>query len=78
MLENISLYFQDFGKDLPCLVTIDKDHGRIEKREYRLLTDLSWLPERSGWVGLEAVGSVCSTVTKNGTTSPDTRFFITS
>ena len=78
LLENISLYFQDFSKDLPCLVTRDKDHGRIEKREYRLLTDLSWLPERSEWAGLKAVGSVCSTVTKHGTVSTDTRFFITS
>ena len=78
MLENISLYFRDFSKDLPCLVTRDKDHGRIEKREYRLLTDLSWLPERSEWAGLKAVGSVCSTVTKHGTVSTDTRFFIPS
>ena len=30
----------------------EKDHGRIEKREYRLLTDLSWLPERQEWEGL--------------------------
>lgn len=49
----------------------------MEKREYRLLTDLSWLPERSEWAGLQAVGSR-STVTRNGVTSTDTRFFITS
>ena len=42
------------------------------------MTDLSWLPERSDWAGLKAVGSVRSTVTRNGTTSIDTRFFITS
>ena len=78
LLEDVSLYFQDFGKELPSLVTRDKGHGRIEKREYRLLTDLSWLPERSEWAGLRAVGSVRSTVTRNGTTSTDTRFFITS
>ena len=78
LLEDVSLYFQDFIKGLPSLATRDKDHGRIEKREYRLLTDLSWLPERSDWAGLKAVGSVCLTVTRNGTTSIDTRFFITS
>jgi len=34
-----------------------------EKWEYHLLMDLSWLPERSEWAGLKAVGCVCSTVT---------------
>lgn len=46
--------------------------------KYRLLTDLSWLPESSDWAGLEAVGCVCSNVTRNGAVSTDTRFFITS
>ena len=78
LLEDVSLYFQDFSKGLPSLATRDKDHGRMEKREYRLLTDLPWLPERSDWSGLKAVGSVRSTVTRNGTASIDTRFFINS
>ena len=42
------------------------------------MTDLSWLPESSDWAGLEAVGCVCSNVTRNGAVSTDTRFFITS
>ena len=78
LLEDVSLYFQDFSKELPCLITRDKDHGRVEKREYRLLTDLFWLLERSEWEGLKAVGSVRSTITRSGVTSTDTRFFITS
>ncbi len=78
LLEDISLYFQEFSRELPGLVTRDKDHGRIEKRKYRLLTILSWLPESSEWAGLKAVGCVCSTVTRNGATSTDTCFFITS
>ena len=78
LLEDVSLYFQDFGKELPSIVTRGKDHGRIEKREYRLLTDLSWLPQRSEWAGLKALGFVRSTVTKNGSTSTDDRYFITS
>ena len=48
LLENVSLYFQDFAEELPSIVTKEKDHGRIEKEgEYRLLNDLSRLPE---WV----------------------------
>lgn len=41
LLKEGSLYFQEFSQELPSLFTRDKDHGRIEKREYRLLTDLS-------------------------------------
>lgn len=78
LLNDVSLYFQDFSQELPSLVTRNKDHGRTEKREYRLLTDLSWLPEHSEWAGLKALGSVRSTVTRNGIASTDTRFFITS
>ena len=76
--ENVSLYFKELSHELSPIITREKDHGRIEKREYRLLTDLSWLLERQEWEGLNAVGSVCSTVIKNGISYTDTRFFITS
>jgi len=41
LLEDVSLFFEHFAEELPCLITREKDHGRIEKREYRLLTDIS-------------------------------------
>lgn len=72
-----TLHFQEFSAELPCKITADMDHGRIEKREYRLPTDLFWLPERGERAGLKAVGSVRSTATRNGTTSVGTRFFVT-
>ena len=39
--ENVSLYFKELSHELSPIITREKDHGRIEKREYRLLTDLS-------------------------------------
>lgn len=78
MLENISLYFKDFSQELPEYTTQEKDHGRIEKREYRLLTDLSWLEERNEWCGLNAVGMAKSIITKNGKTTTDIRYYLTS
>lgn len=78
LLENASLYFKEFSDQLPCITTKEKDHGRIEKREYRLLTELSWLPEQSEWAGLNALGMVRSTVTRNGDTRSDIRYFISS
>lgn len=78
LLENVVLYFGSFREEIPLFSTDEKDHGRIEKREYRLLTDLSWLPEQKDWSGLKSVGEVRTTVTRNRETSTDTRYFITS
>lgn len=78
LLENAALYFEHYAKELPYQITKEKDHGRMEKREYYLLTDLSWLEEQRDWSGLKALGMVKSTVTRNDTTSSDIRYFISS
>lgn len=71
-------YFDSFKKDIPLKVTLDKGHGRIEKREYRLLTDIDWLNQKSDWCGLKALGMVKSTVTEKSETRVFIRYFITS
>jgi len=32
-------YFNEISSEIPCIKTYDKGHNRIEKREYRLLTE---------------------------------------
>ncbi len=71
-------YFEAFSLDLQNKVTLEKGHGRIEKREYCLLTDISWLEQRSGWCRLRALGMVKSTITEKEETHEFTRYFITS
>ena len=71
-------YFNEFSNDLPSKITLDKEHGRIEKREYQLITDLSWLDQKDDWCGLNALGMAKSIVTEKGETHEFTRFFITS
>ena len=78
LLENAALYFEHFSDELPSLVTKEKNHGRIEKREYRLLRDLSWLLEAEEWDSLHSVGMVTSHVTRNGKTSVETRYYVSS
>ncbi len=63
---------------LALTVTRMKDHDRIEKREYHLLADLSWLPQREDWTGLLAVGMATASVTKGEKTGIDTRYFLSS
>ena len=71
-------YFKEFSVDIPSKTTIEKGHGRIEKREYQLLTDLSRLEQKDEWKGLNALGCARSTITENGETRKFTRYFITS
>ena len=58
--------------------TNEKGHGRIEKREYFLLTDISWLDQKEEWKNLKAVGMVRSETSIADKISCDTRYFITS
>lgn len=78
LLSDVSLYFSHFASELPVLVTRDKDHGRIERREYQLLSDLSWQEDIQQWKGLCSACRVTTTVTKGEETSVETRYFISS
>ena len=57
---------------------VEKDHGRVEKREYYLCTDLKWLEEKEEWKNLGAVGMVRSYRRTASGESVDERFFLTS
>lgn len=71
-------YFGEFSSNISSKITLEKGHGRIEKRKYLLLTDLSWLEQKNEWKGLNALGAAKSTITENGETHEFTRYFITS
>ena len=71
-------YFNEFSADIPSKTTLDKGHGRIEKREYQLLNELSWLGQKIEWNSLNGLGCVKSTVTEKDETHEFTRYFITS
>ena len=74
--EDVKLYFENLPAEQRT-VTKEKGHGRIEKREYFLETDIDWLPQKADWAGLNAIGAVKSTVYENGGTRQETRYFIT-
>jgi len=74
--ENVKLYFENLPAEQNA-VTKGKDHGRIEKREYFLETDIDWLTQKEDWIGLNAIGAVKSTVCEKEKTRIETRYFIT-
>lgn len=65
--------------DYQQAVTVEKGHGRIEKRVYFYFPDLTWYENRKEWEGLRGLVMVRSTRTV-GDKPPasETRFFITS
>ena len=67
-------------KDIDCKYyqTLNKGHGRIEKRKYYLINDIKWLDNKENWAGLKGIGMVESTVTKGESQTVESRYFITS
>jgi len=60
--------------------TVDKGHGRIERRTYILVTDVAWMRRYKEWEGLTSLGLAISFTTniKTDVTSIDGRFYINS
>lgn len=75
--DDVHLYFET-ETVANTKTTLEKGHGRIEKREYFLETEIDWLYGRERFPGLMAIGAVKSTVTIKNKTTEDTRYFITS
>ena len=58
--------------------TMERGHGREERRVCRVTNDLSHLRDTHRWVGLQSIVAVTSTRTIEGTNSSLTRYFMTS
>lgn len=77
---DVALYFSEFADSHPVHTTVEKGHGRVETREYRLCTDIGWIEKSDCWKGLKAIGMAKSTVykTKEQKETVETRYYITS
>lgn len=78
LFNDVKDYFEEFEQEAATTKTSEKGHGRIETREYFLMTDISWLEQRNDWQGLKSVGMVKSKVIENDETRIYTRYFISS
>jgi len=82
--EDVELFFEDAeehdfkGSEYEYHKTFDKDHGRIETREYWIVSELDWLEQKKRWAGLRTIGMVRSHRTVDGKTTVETRHFISS
>lgn len=64
--------------DISKKTTIEKGHGRIEKREYFQTNDIEWFSEKDKWKGLKSIGMVRRTVAKKDKESVETSYYISS
>ena len=55
-----------------------KARGGLEEREYWQTDDIEWLPQKKEWSGLKSIAMTRNTITKNGKTTTETRYFISS
>jgi predicted transposase YbfD/YdcC len=58
--------------------TVEKDHGRIEKRRYWLVEEIDWLVARHDWVGLRSIGMIERPRTLRGQVSTEISYTINS
>jgi len=78
--EDVKLYFADRQFLNRCTYhrTIEKARNGLEEREYWQTDDISWLPQKKEWAGLRSIAMTQNTITKNGNTTTETRYFISS
>lgn len=77
LYDDVKFYFAN-EQIRKSIATENKGHGRVEKREYFLETNIKWLNGRSEWTNLNAIGMVKSTVCEKDKVREETRYFITS
>ncbi len=68
--------FKDFEHDT-CR-TLDKGHGRIEKRKYYITEDIDWLAAKSDWKGLKSIGMAIRESSENNKKTTERRYYICS
>jgi len=78
--DDVKLYFADKELHKKCgyHYTIEKARGGVERREYWQTDDIAWLSKKSKWTGLKSIGMTKNTVYRDGKTTEETRYFISS
>ena len=83
-------YYEDIKEEIPeieegenekigFVETLEKGHGRIERRKYYFSTDLSWMKQqKKEWDGLKGIGMVYRKVTKKDSVTEEVQHYISS
>ena len=58
--------------------TIEKNGGRIEKRTAYACSEIEWLKDKEKWTNISTIGAIRRTVEKDGRTSDEWHYYISS
>jgi len=76
LYEDVKFYFDN--EKLESFATVEKNHGRIEKRICRKMIQTDWLKKRHDWVGLKNVFAVERIISTPKKTTQETSYYISS
>lgn len=82
LYNDVKLYLDDIRQEKHLLApanyhkTVDKGHGRFEVRECIISEEISWLPSKLDWTGINGVGAIYCRVEKDGVISEQNHYFI--
>lgn len=74
--ENIELYVHT--EPMESFTTIEKNGGRIETRTAYASHEIGWLDGKDTWKGLSCIGAIHTEFEKNGKTSSEWHYYISS
>jgi predicted transposase YbfD/YdcC len=66
------------AQTLQAFETVEKDHGRLETRRYYQSDCLAWFADKGKWEGLASVGLVESVRERDGKTTLERRYYLSS
>ncbi len=80
---DITPYFEGLNLEKPkdhydWYQTLEKDHGRIEKRTYCTFSNIQWLKDKHSWPGLASITQVVSERTLHNRSSKEIRYYVSS
>ena len=65
LYDDVSTYFKLEPEDkFVSEETLEKDHGRIEKRLYKVMKSIDWIDQKEEWIGLKSIVVVTSSRTR--------------
>ena len=74
--EDLELYFQN--EEVETHQTMEKNGGRIETRTAYLSNDINWLDQKDKWEKLACIGAIHRQFEKDGHTSSEWHYYISS
>ena len=82
LYNDVKLFMDDIKRDhdiqnSDCYCcTIEKSHGRIEKRECFIHEEIGWITTKDRWANLRGIGAIYTQITKNGKKEKQNHYFI--